>query len=53
MMTCQTCDNLDSNGNGLYCMIQDCTCSPMLAGCPYYEPNADILKKHENEVEEV
>lgn len=40
-MMCKTCENLDSNANGLYCMVVGCSCPLDLTrfSCPYYKPN--------------
>ena len=46
-MMCKTCENLDNNANGLYCMVANCSCSPMLENiyCPSYEPTTEVLKQ--------
>ncbi len=43
-MLCSECLNLDSNGNGVYCMIADCGCSLLLpkVECPNYEPKPNL-----------
>lgn len=43
-MICRTCENLDCNGTGLYCMIVDCACSVALSkvSCPCYEPIKEL-----------